>query len=170
MRPRTSLTLLFGLLCFTSARAAKTDDAAARRQAISHSYGTYGANLRTTDGHIDSQRLLSDLTELHANTYNWLIAGAATDWDDLHTFLPLARKHGIRVWVTLLPPSESSPKGKHSSEPFHLDFENRVSGLAALPAREPHTRRSRSGSIDRSRSRHGRRRHRRLLGHTGSRR
>jgi hypothetical protein len=127
------------VLLLATATAAATDDptAAARRQALTHSYGTYGANLRTPDGHIDARRLLADLDELHANTYNWLIAGAATDWDDLQTFLPLARKHGIRVWVTLLPPSESPPKTKHFSEPFRLDYEKWAAELAALSAREP---------------------------------
>jgi hypothetical protein len=137
MRISIGVALLLSLLYFAPARAAETDDAAARRHALLHSYGTYGFNLRTSDGHIDSGRLLADLTELHANTYNWLIAGAATDWDDLHTFLPLARQHGIRVWVTLLPPSESPPRTKRFSEPFRLDYEKWVSELAALSAREP---------------------------------
>jgi hypothetical protein len=126
------------LLNSTDVFAAEDPAAVARRQALMHSYGTYCAVLRTPDGHIDSQRLLADLDELHANTYNWLIAPAATDWDDLQTFLPLARKHGIRVWVTLLPPSESPPKSKHSfSEPFRLDYEKWAAELAALSAREP---------------------------------
>jgi hypothetical protein len=122
----------------TAGFAAEDSATVVRRQALSHSFGTYGANLRTPDGHIDSQRLLADLVELHANTYNWLIGRAATDWNDLQTFLPLARKHGIRVWVTLLPPSESPPKSKHSfSEPFRLDFEKWAAELAALSTREP---------------------------------
>jgi hypothetical protein len=122
----------------TAGFAAEDSATVVRHQALSHSYGTYGANLRTPDGHIDSQRLLADLVELHANTYNWLIGRSATDWNDLQTFLPLARKHGIRVWVTLLPPSESPPKSKHSfSEPFRLDFEKWAAELAALSTREP---------------------------------
>jgi hypothetical protein len=131
--------LPFFILLLNSTDVLAAEDAAsvARRHALIHSYGTYGANLRTPDGHIDSQRLLADLDELHANTYNWLIAGAATDWDDLQTFLPLAHKHGIRVWVTLLPPSESPPKAKHFSEPFRLDFEKWAAELATLSAREP---------------------------------
>jgi hypothetical protein len=126
------------LLLTAAARIAVADENShTRRQAINHSYGTYGANLRKPDGHIDAQRLLADLDELHANTYNWLIAGAATDWDDLHAFLPLARQHKLRVWVTLLPPSESPPKAKHFSEPFRLDFEKWAAELSALSAREP---------------------------------
>lgn len=116
---------------------ADDDAAAARRSALAHSYGTYGANLRTSEGRVDHQRLLDDLSELHANTYNWLIGPAATDWDDLHTFLPLAQKKGIRVWVTLLPPSESPPRTKHYCEPFRLDFERWAAELAALSVREP---------------------------------
>src|SRR5205823_3875690 len=126
------------LLVLETVAAVKADDAAtARRQALMHSYGTYGGNLRTPDGHIDGVRLLADLNELHANTYNWLIGNAATDWGDLHTFLPLAQKHGIHVWVTLLPPSESPSRTKHFSEPFRLDFEKWAAELAALSAREP---------------------------------
>lgn len=113
------------------------DSVAARRAALRHSYGTYAANFRKPDGHIDSERLLADLAELHATTYNWLIAVAPTDWDDLHTFLPLAHKQGLRVWVTLLPPSESPPKGKRFSEPFRLDYEKWVSELSSLSAHEP---------------------------------
>jgi hypothetical protein len=135
----TLRSLLCLILTLNSTNLLAAEDLAriARREALRLSYGTYGANLRTPDGHIDAQRLLADLDELHANTYNWLIAGAATDWNDLHTFLPLARKHGIRVWVTLLPPSESPPKSKHFSEPFRLDYEKWASELAPLSAREP---------------------------------
>jgi hypothetical protein len=129
------------LICFililNSTNVFATEDTAARRQALVHSYGTYGVGVRTLGGHIDNQRLIADLDELHANNFNWLIAGAATDWDDLQAFLPLARKHGIRVWVTLLPPSESPPKTKHYSEPFQLDFEKWAAELAALSIREP---------------------------------
>jgi hypothetical protein len=137
MRISTNIALFFSLLCFAPARAADSDDAASRRHALAHSYGTYDGNFRKPDGHIDSQRLLADLAELHANTYNFLIAGAATDWNDLHTFLPLAREHGIRVWVSLLPPSESPPRTRNFSEPFRLDYEKWVTELAALSAREP---------------------------------
>ena len=35
------------------------------------------ANFGTADGHMDKDRLLAELGELHANTYNWLISRAA---------------------------------------------------------------------------------------------
>src|SRR4029078_3447629 len=63
--------------------------------------------------------------------------GSAHGWDDLQAYLPLAAKNGIRVWVTVLPPSESAPKTKVYSEPFRLDYEKWASELAALSAREP---------------------------------
>jgi hypothetical protein len=113
------------------------DSAANRRHALEHSYGTYAFSKRTADGHLDLTSLLADLRELHVNTYNFLIAGSAHDWDDLHAFLPLAKKNNIRAWVTVLPPSESSPKTRHYSEPFRLDYEKWASELAALSAREP---------------------------------
>lgn len=113
------------------------DDAAARRAALLHSYGTYAGEIRKADGHLDLERLLAELSDMRATSYNYLIAGAATDWDDLHTFLPLAKAKGIRVWVTLLPPSESPPRTKRYSEPFRLDYEKWASELAALSAREP---------------------------------
>jgi hypothetical protein len=118
---------------------ARAEDPAAgvRRQSLLHSYGTYAGEIRTPEGRIDCQRLIEELGELHANTYNWLISRAATDWDDLHTILPLAKEQGIRVWVTLLPPSESPPRTKRFSEPFRLDYKRWATELAALSAREP---------------------------------
>jgi hypothetical protein len=125
---------LFVLLC----NYLLADDAAAvRRRALDHSYGTYAFAKRTANGHLDSTALIADLRELHANTYNFLIAGSPHGWDDLQAFLPLAKKNDIRVWVTVLPPSESAPKTKVYSEPFRLDYENWAAELAALSAREP---------------------------------
>ncbi len=117
--------------------AAQDSDTTARRDALRQSYGTYSGDIRKADGHIDNTRLLAELGMLHANTYNFLISRGDTDWEDLHTFLPLARKSGIRVWVTLLPPSESPPRTKYFSEPFRLNYEKWAAELAALSVREP---------------------------------
>jgi hypothetical protein len=115
---------------------AADDATAARRQALRHSYGTYSGELRAADGHMDCHRLITELGELHANTYNWLSRGN-TDWEDLHTFLPLAKKNGLRVWVTLLPPSESVPKSKSGTVPGGTDYEKWAAELAELSVREP---------------------------------
>lgn len=123
------------LLCVANAPA--DDNSAARRAALLHSYGTYAGELRKTDGHLDCERLIAELGKMRATTYNFLIARGKSDWDDLHTFLPLAKAKGLRVWVTLLPPSESPPRTKNFSEPFRLDFEKWASELADLSTREP---------------------------------
>jgi hypothetical protein len=99
--------------------------------------GTYSGAPRGKDGHVDAQRLLAELKDLHADTYNWLIWSADTDWDDLQAFVPLARKAGVRVWVTLVPPSESPPKAKRYSEPFRLDYERWAAEIAKLSAAHP---------------------------------
>lgn len=126
------------VLSLCSPQLSSADEhAAARRAALLHSYGTYAGDIRTAEGHLDHPRLAAELSEMRANSYNFLIAGAATDWDDLHAFLPLAKEKGIRVWVTLLPPSESPPHSKRYSEPFRLDYERWAAELAELSSREP---------------------------------
>jgi len=52
--------------------------------------------------------------------------------DALKLFLPLARKANLKVWVTLVPPSEPPP-----SEPFRLDYEQWATELAKLSLAEP---------------------------------
>ena len=38
--------------------------------------------LRKADGRVDVDRLISELVEIHANTYSFCIHQSATDWDD----------------------------------------------------------------------------------------
>ena len=83
--------------------------------------GDYDAEPRRADGRVDIPRLLSQIRTAHMNTYDWLIWHAATDWGDLNDFLPQAAKQGLRVWVTLCPPSEQGGAYPYS-EPFRLDF------------------------------------------------
>jgi len=83
--------------------------------------GDYDAELRLANGHVDNALLLQRLQDMHANTYYYLIWHAATDWEDLQAFLPLADKAGIKVWVYLCPPSESGGQYPYS-EPFKLDY------------------------------------------------
>lgn len=133
--------LLVGV--FTAAGAsfafAADDDvnAEARREVLRKSYGTYAGELRTPDGRIDIPRLAMELKELKATSYNYLIARADTDWDDLKRFLPIAEQARLRVWVTILPPSESPPRLKRFSEPFRLDFEKWGVELARLSLQYP---------------------------------
>src|SRR5215510_5463581 len=83
----------------------------------------YDAELRRPDGRVDTIAMVERLKELGVTTYYWLIAHAATDWDDLKLFLPAAAKAHIEVWPYLVPPSESAPKYSNLyPEPFRLDY------------------------------------------------
>lgn len=108
-----------------------------RTQAVRGCFGTYAGVPRGKDRRVDVARLVGELGELKANTYSWLVHDRATDWDDLKLFLPLARKDGIRVWVTLVPPSESPPNNRMFSEPFQLDYERWAVEIARLSVVEP---------------------------------
>ena len=108
-----------------------------RTQALRCCYGTYDAAPRGKDRRVDCARLVRELAELRVNTYNWLIHARPTDWDDLKLFLPQTREKGIRVWVTLVPPSESPPNNKAYAEPFRLDYERWAAEIAKLSVAEP---------------------------------
>jgi hypothetical protein len=98
---------------------------------------TYCSVPRKPDGRADIDRLVSELTDIHANTYSFCIHSAATDWDDFKLFLPAARQKGIRVWASLVPPSESPPRTKLYAEPFRLDYERWAVEFAKLSRKEP---------------------------------
>ena len=99
--------------------------------------GTYAGQPRQASGRVDQARLLAELDELGVNSYNWLVWQRETDWEDLREFLPAARARGWRVWVTLVPPSESPPKTKAYSEPFRLDYLRWAEEIARLSLVEP---------------------------------
>jgi len=99
--------------------------------------GTYGNPPRLDNGRVDNRRLLSELKDIHADIYHWLIYRGEFDWDDLKEFLPLARKAKIKVWVSLVPPTESKPISKWSSEPYGLDYQKWAVEIANLSIAEP---------------------------------
>jgi hypothetical protein len=103
-----------------------------RTRFVKGSFGTYDREPRGSDGRVDVDRLISELVEIRANTYNFLIWRRSTDWEDLKRFLPLARKKNIMVWVTLVPPTESPPHAGQYSEPFRLDYERWAVEIAKL--------------------------------------
>ena len=120
---RTVLLLcLLALGCMTSAQG--------RPQPI---LGDYDAEPRIGD-HVDTDRLVKRLVDLHANTYMWLIWHSANDWDDLKVFLPKAQQAGITVWVYLVPQSESGLQDSRLpySEPFRLDYVRWAEEIARL--------------------------------------
>lgn len=84
--------------------------------------GTYATPPMLENGKVDNIKLINQLKELHANTYHWLMQEGSSDINGLIDFLPIAKKENIKVWITLLPPSESPPLYKNFSEPYRLDF------------------------------------------------
>lgn len=135
MMKHLSMIVVLALLCQCPLFAGNSPGAAPGQP--SKIRGTYSGVPRLASQRADLPRLLRELKDIHANTYNWLIWQHATDWDDLQLFLPMAQKAGIRVWVTLVPHSESPPRAKHYSEPFRLDFERWAAELAKLGLKEP---------------------------------
>ena len=132
--------LLAGLaLCATRlvTDAAETPAVPDRAAALRGTLATYDGVPRRSDRHADLPRLLRELADLGANTYNFLVWQEPTDWDDLKLFLPLARAQNLRVWVSLVPPSESPPKTKNFSEPYRLDYESWAREIARLSLAEP---------------------------------
>src|SRR2546427_6413770 len=108
-----------------------------RAEVLIGTRATYCSAPRKSDGRVDVDRLVSELVEIHANTYSFCIHSRATDWDDLNLFLPRAREKGIRVWASIVPPSESPPHSKNYAEPFRLDYERWAVEFANLSRKEP---------------------------------
>jgi hypothetical protein len=101
-----------------------------------HQLADYDAELRLPNGRVDVPGMARRLHELGVTTYYWLIAHAATDWEDLNLFLPEAEKAHIEVWPYLVPPSESAPRyGNLYPEPFRLDYLRWAEELARLSLR-----------------------------------
>ena len=121
--------------CVTS-RAPDKAARADRARALLGARATYCSAPRQTDNRVDVDRLIAELVDIHANTYSFCIHPQATDWDDLKLLLPRAREKGIRIWVSLLPPSESSPRTKWNSEPFRLDYHRWAVEFAKLSLQE----------------------------------
>ncbi|MDB6056316.1 MAG: hypothetical protein JWO95_160 [Verrucomicrobiales bacterium] len=123
--------------CIALIAAAFCARAADRHDAIRQNLGTYSNAPRMANGRIDCNELINQLLDQHANSYSFAIHRAATDWDDLKVFLPLAREKHLRVWASLVPPSESPPRTQAYSEPFRMDYERWAVEFAKLSLQEP---------------------------------
>lgn len=139
---RTNMLLLTSALltqlltgCATSRSA--PDAAAQRAQVLRDTRATYCRAPRQADYHVDVERLIAELVELRANTYSFCIHNYATDWDDLKLILPAANAKGIRVWGSVVPPSESPPRLKNYAEPFRLDYVRWAEEFAKLSLEHP---------------------------------
>jgi len=118
------------------AAAAFSSGAADRKDALRRSLGTYSSPPRLANGRVDCKELINQLIDLRANCYSFAIHRAETDWDDLKIFLPMAREKHLRVWASLVPPSESPPRTTAYSEPFRLDYERWAIEFAKLSLQE----------------------------------
>jgi len=130
------LALLVPLAGCVTSRNAEARARTERTQAVFGTRATYSNPPRTEDHRVDVDRLVAQLVELHANTYSFGIHGYATDWDDLKLLLPRAREKGIRIWASLVPPSESPPRTSRFAEPFRLDYERWAVEFARLSVQE----------------------------------
>ena len=106
--------------------------ARARSQALRGSLCTYAAPPRLADGHVDVQSLVDQLVDLHANTYRWVFRPDTNNLEDFSRFLPLARAHHIRAWVTVNPPSERHPKDTRPLQERLAEYRNWAVDLARL--------------------------------------
>ena len=79
--------------------------------------GDYDAEPRTKEGRVDIPRLFKQIEAAHMNMYDFLLWHAKSDWEDFQVFAPEAKKRQLKVWITLVPPSEPPP-----SAPFGLDY------------------------------------------------
>ena len=95
--------------------------------------GDYDAEPRTAEGRVDLPRLMQQIETAHMNMYDFLIWHAEIDWEDFQAFLPMAQEKGLKVWVTLCPPSEQGGNWPYS-EPYRLDFVKWAEEIGALAA------------------------------------
>jgi hypothetical protein len=108
-----------------------------RTAALRGCFGTYNGAPKLADGHVDQQKLMAELLDIHANTYHWLFRSKQVEFEDFKAFLPLAREKHIKVWVTLVPPSEALPRGTMPTEATKKEYEHWVLEFARLSASEP---------------------------------
>jgi hypothetical protein len=132
-----TVALATALTGCTSAQVKPEKARVVRAQQFIGTRATYCSPPRQADGRVDVERLVAELEDIHANTYSFCIHRAATDWEDLKRILPRARAKGIRVWASLVPPSESPPRTKSYAEPFRLDYERWAEEFARLSLDEP---------------------------------
>lgn len=109
------------------------DPAILRAQALVGTRATYCRAPRRADHRVDVDQLIAELVAVGANTYSFCIHAWETDWNDLKLILPAANAQGIRVWGSIVPPSESFPRyGKTYPEPFRLDYARWAQEFARL--------------------------------------
>jgi len=138
---KTYKTWLFLIVLLLQLKVIGQINMSERRQIIAEKLngtkGTYAAPPRLASGQVDYKKLIKELKDIHANTYHWLDREGYDDISSLRVFLPMAKKARIKVWVTLVPPSESPPFSDHYSEPYKLEYQQWAIALANLSLEFP---------------------------------
>jgi hypothetical protein len=137
---KTAFRILFLFLLLSQNNVFAGDRARTGKHSGPHPYGvlgTYANPPRLENGRIDIPKLLAELKDLHADVYHWLVREQNGEWDDLKLFLPKARKAGLKVWICLVPPSESKPADKFPAGAIGLDYQRWAVEIANLSIAEP---------------------------------
>jgi hypothetical protein len=131
MQKINSILIFLLLTAFTCSTSTFSEGGADPKPKV---IGTYGSPPHTKGGTILYDSLISQLKDLHCNTYNWLIMPDTNSFKQFKEFLPLAKKDGIDVWATLIPPTELEGKAEQYAT---NDMRTRAADLAQLSLTNP---------------------------------
>jgi len=140
VRPKTKCLLATLAICVACIQMDFAESSLSRGmhdEAISLHLADYDLAPRLANGRIDIDSLTASLSALGYTDYYWLIWHSSHDWEDLKLFLPKALKVHLRVWVYLVPPSESPPYTRYFSEPFRLNYVMWALEIAKLSLKYP---------------------------------
>lgn len=105
-------------------------------------YVSYAIPIRTNGGHVDADKTLDRLKELHVNVHMFLVSNGR-DWADLPEFAAKAQQAGIKVWVFLHPPRWcKNSRGAVDRKcplygPYHANFVAWGKAIARVALRQP---------------------------------
>jgi len=92
--------------------------------------GQYDSLPRYPNGTADVQGLAATLADTNTSTYNYLLGDPVNGMGELEGFLVLAKERGIKVWVTILPPSELGAELR--ADRRYTDYPGLARSLASL--------------------------------------
>jgi hypothetical protein len=95
--------------------------------------GVYGGPPRTADGALDMEKLFLKVSASGADTCNILLTDTPRGLAELEVLLPEAQKRGVKVWVTILPPSEISAEMRMDMR--YVDYTGIAKKIAGLSVR-----------------------------------
>jgi hypothetical protein len=90
----------------------------------------YGSAPLTEDRDANTTELFRLIDASGSDTYNFIVRNPSESMEHLMTILPIAKEHGIMVWVTIAPPSEISPE--HRFDMQYVDYIGWARTLAQL--------------------------------------